>query len=149
MLRKAWPLLLFAPLATLLLAYALLAGAEPPTDQPEVIVESEVVVPEPLDPVALGQLKDRLGHKPFEGTLFQTGEPLTTVPLGKSPSLLKAAHLLDDAAYVLEQAELFPNAEAIRTQANELRAQAKHARYAGELKSEAPAEAGGGGAAGR
>jgi len=143
--RKIRSLLLFAPLAMLLLAYALLAGA----DQPGVLVETEVITPEPLDVVTLGQLKERLGHQPFEGTLFQATEPVPTVPLGKSPSLLKAAHLLDDAAYVLEMADLFPNAEAIRTQANELRAQAKHARHAPETAPEVPAADAGDGAAGR
>jgi hypothetical protein len=135
--RKTWPLVLCVSLPILLVAYGLLAYADQPAAQPGIVEETEALAPEaPLDAEALGQLKQRLGHKPFEGTLFQAAESLSTAPLGKSPSLLKAAHLLDEAAYVLEQAELFPKADEIRIRANELRAQAKHARHAADKPPE-------------
>ena len=120
---------------------AVVVFAVPPRRAPAPVDEAEpvpeIIAPEtPLDHQSLAKLKADLGHKPFSGTVFAAeseaeakaeGPPAdANAPcLGPKASLLMAAHLLDQAAYVLEQADLFERAEGLREQSGVLRAEAR------------------------
>jgi hypothetical protein len=129
-----WPkLALVAAGAAGLLTAAVLSTPPAPrgAQADEAAIPPEVVLPgAPLDAATLAEIQQRLGHKPFAGTVFDTPQSPAEWPRGASPSLLHAAHLLDEAAYVLERAEIFAEADSIRAQAGALRDQAKQARAA-------------------
>lgn len=132
---------------------AVVVFALPPRRAPAPVAEAEpvpeAIAPEaPLDRQSLAKLKAELGHKPFSGTVFESeaeakaeGAPdADDAPcLGPKASLLKAAHLLDQAAYVLEQADLFERAEGLREQSGALRGEARQ-RVEGEPSPPAAGE---------